>query len=239
LGVAVLLLIAGGAVHLSSRGTALDAPAAPDLGHAAEEAGELHPGDAAPTGGAGADGQPQEEQPQGELSGDGQGAAADEAGGVLIVHVTGAVATPGVVEIPPGARVHDAVEAAGGATGDADLAAVNLARAAVDGEQVHVPVPGEEPRDTPAGPPADGAEGADSDAAAPGRDEGDSAGGAVNLNTAGESELQELPGVGPAIAGRILEHREANGPFRSVDDLLEVSGIGPATLEKIREKATV
>ena len=123
----------------------------------------------------------------------------------LIVHVSGAVAAPGVVHLPGGARVDDALRAAGGATEEAELAAVNLARPLVDGEQIHVPLPGEQP------PPAED----------------------------GPAELEELPGVGPAIAQRILEHREKNGAFTSVDGLLEVSGIGPATLEKIRAEATV
>src|SRR5699024_9055720 len=87
----------------------------------------------------------------------------------------------------------------------------------------HVPVPGEEPRTLPDGPADAAAEPSDSADGAP-----------IDLNTADAAELEELPGVGPAIAQRILEHREKNGPFTSVDGLLEVSGIGPATLEEIR-----
>lgn len=143
-----------------------------------------------------------------------------------------------MVRLEPGARVDDALAAAGGAQPEADLAAVNLARPVSDGEQIHVPVPGEEPRELPADPgggaPSGGAEPEGSDPAGP-----PGAGALINLNTATAAELEDLPGVGPAIAERIITHREQNGPFTSVDQLQEVSGIGPATLEKIRPQATV
>lgn len=150
----------------------------------------------------------------------------------MVVHVTGAVLTPGIVELPAGSRVDDAVAAAGGARDDADLSAVNLARILTDGEQIHLPVPGEVPRAVADGQQTSADTGAGSTAQAPGS-------GAVNINTADASELESLPGVGPAIAQRIIEHRERNGPFASVDDLQDVPGIGPATLEKLRDKAAV
>lgn len=153
----------------------------------------------------------------------------------IVVLVSGAVATPGVVRLAQGARVQDAVDAAGGPTPEADLAAVNLARPVTDGEQIHLPVPGETP---PVAAPASGATPAPSTGDKPAG--GSGGGGAlIDLNTADAALLEELPGVGPAIAQRIIDHRQSNGPFRSVDDLLEVSGIGPATLEKIRDRATV
>ena len=151
------------------------------------------------------------------------------ADGGLLVHVVGAVAEPGLVTVPDGARVADALQAAGGATGKADLTALNLARSVVDGEQLYVPEPGETVPGT--GPPAAGGQIAPGDA--PG------AGAAVDINAADALALEALPGVGPSIAQAIVEWREANGPFASVDELEDVPGIGPATLEKIRESARV
>ncbi len=144
---------------------------------------------------------------------------------VVLVHVAGAVANPGVVELAEGARVLDAVARAGGAADDAELTAVNLARVVVDGEQIVVPRVGEVPATAP-GPSAGGA--ASSGAA-----------GLVNLNVADATTLETLPGVGPAIAARIIAWRDENGPFRSVDELLAVSGIGEKTLDGFRELVTV
>lgn len=140
-----------------------------------------------------------------------------------LVHVLGAVAEPGVYQLAPGARVVDAVTAAGGLAGDADAAAVNLARIAVDGEQIYVPRIGEEPRPAP-----------ESAGDAPG-----DGGGLINVNTASASELETLPRIGPAMSQRIIDYREANGPFASIDDLGEVPGIGDATLEGLRPLVTV
>ncbi|WP_454085991.1 ComEA family DNA-binding protein [Georgenia sp. Marseille-Q6866] len=154
-----------------------------------------------------------------------------EPAGVVVVHVAGAVHEPGVVELPLGARVADAVAAAGGEQSDAELAVVNLARPLVDGEQVYVPRVGEEPPGAAGAPPDVGA--------GPVAGESAAEGGVVDLNAADLAALDTLPGVGPAIAQRILEWRDANGPFHSVEELLEVSGIGPATLEKLRERVRV
>lgn len=125
--------------------------------------------------------------------------------GVVLVHVVGDVVEPGIVELPDGARVNDAIEAAGGATKPKALASVNLARQVVDGEQIVVGV-------------SDGVQ--------------DS--GVISINSSSAEELDELPGVGPVIAERIVQWRETNGPFRSIDELTEVSGIGPAMLEQLR-----
>jgi competence protein ComEA len=141
----------------------------------------------------------------------------------VYVHVAGQVRRPGLVRLAPGARVADALAKAGGATGRADLAAVNLARAVVDGEQVFVPSPGEPPP-AAAGPAGSGPAGSGPAASA----------GPVDLNTADETALDALPGVGPVIAGRIVEWRTKNGNFTSVEELTEVPGIGEATLEKLR-----
>lgn len=233
LGVIAVALVAAGAIHLSARGTAipLTAEAVPTSTSATATTAPSAPS-AAPTSASG--------NTPAVAVGTGGGAAADQSGqapaGTVVVHVTGAVEAPGIVRLPAGSRIDDAVRAAGGARPDADLSAVNLARPLGDGEQVHVPVPGESPP-APAGsssggvsPQAGGAGPAASDAAG---------GGLVDLNTAGVAELDALPGVGPAIAQRIVDHRDLNGPFASVDDLEQVSGIGPATLEKIRPLATV
>jgi len=160
------------------------------------------------------------------------GSAADDGLGrpsgleVVVLHVVGAVVDPGIVELPLGSRVVDAIAAAGGPTDDADLAGVNLARTLVDGEQLRVPQVGELP---PAG--SGGAGGAGST--------GVGADGRVNINTADVAALETLPGVGPAIASRIVAWREENGPFRSVDELGAVSGIGEKTLDGMRDQATV
>lgn len=145
----------------------------------------------------------------------------------VYVHVVGEVKRPGVVTLSGGARVADAIEAAGGATDAAVLAGVNLAREVMDGEQILVP----------------DAEQAKSQAAQPSGASGGVAGqgGAalVNLNTADQAALETLPRVGPALAQRIIEWRETNGRFASVDQLLDVSGIGEKTLAGFRDRVTV
>jgi competence protein ComEA len=145
----------------------------------------------------------------------------------IIVHVAGAVATPGVYELEPGQRVADAIAAAGGATPGADPDALNLAAQVADGDRIAVPLAGQ--------PTAEGHTHAadDSDAS------GSTPAVVVDLNTAGADELETLPGIGPATAAAIVEHRERNGPFASVDDLEQVPGIGPAKLAAIRDLVTV
>jgi len=147
------------------------------------------------------------------------------------VHVVGQVRHPGVLQLPAGSRVADAVERAGGATTHADLSAINLARPLVDGEQVRVPRPGDVVG--PQGPAAPG--GAESGAS--GSDGGGT--GLVNLNTASQAELEELPGVGPVLAQRILDWRAQHGRFTTVDELGEVSGVGEKTFAQLQPKVTV
>jgi competence protein ComEA len=152
----------------------------------------------------------------------------EEPGTEVVVHVAGAVVGPGVQRLPAGARVVDAIDAAGGAAPDADLGRVNLAAPLEDGQQVYVPKAGE---------PSTGAP-----AAVPGPGPGGAAGGSppvVNLNTATLEELDGLPGVGPAIAQAIVDHRAAHGPFASVEELLEVRGIGQAKLDEIRPRVAL
>src|SRR5690606_3230058 len=142
------------------------------------------------------------------------GPAPPAAGGKVTVHVGGDVREPGVVTLPAGSRVTDAIDAAGGLAPDADPGSLNLARQVADGEQILV---GEEhlPQPPPSGAPPPGAPGAP---AAPG--------GRIDLNTATPEQLQELPGVGPVLAERIIAFRTQNGGFSSVDQLHDVSGIG-------------
>ncbi|WP_353827974.1 helix-hairpin-helix domain-containing protein [Agromyces sp. SYSU T0242] len=130
----------------------------------------------------------------------------------ILVHVLGAVEAPGIVELATGARVVDAIAAAGGVTADADPGGVNLARTVADGEQLVVPRVGEVP-------PATAASGATG---------GGASGGLVSLNRADAAEFDTLPRIGPALAQRIIDWREANGPFTDVAQLLEVAGIGDA-----------
>jgi len=138
---------------------------------------------------------------------------------IVLVDVAGWVRHPGVYEFTEGARVIDAIDAAGGARPGAVLEALNLAALLVDGTQVLVSREGE----TPAPPVLGGAV----------------VGGLINVNTATATELEELPGVGEVIAQAIVDYRTENGPFTSVDQLLDVSGIGDATLEDIRDMVTV
>ncbi len=159
----------------------------------------------------------------------------------VVVHVAGAVAVPGVVVLRPGARVADAIDAAGGAAADADTDQLNLARPLSDGEQVRVPRAGEDasawaqqPAGSGTAQAAGGQGGGDPAGAQGGQD-----GGLINLNTADAAALEELPGIGPALAERIVSHRGSHGPFATVEDLLDVPGIGQAKLEALRERATV
>lgn len=145
------------------------------------------------------------------------------------VHVAGAVGTPGIVVVASGARVVDAVAAAGGLAAEADVTAVNLARPVTDGEMILVPVPGQQVPAAAGGGPGSGAA----------ADGGSGASGLVDVNRATAGELEQLPGIGPVLAERIVAWREDTGPFASVDDLAAVPGIGPATLEELRDSATV
>lgn len=157
------------------------------------------------------------------------------AAGVLFVHIVGQVRRPGVVRLPPGARVLDAIQAAGGATSSADLNRLNLARPVADGEQIVVPKPGEL---IPVGGEP-GAGGAGSRALGQASSGSGSVGGLIDLNTADTSALDSLPGVGPVLAQRILDWRAQHGRFTSVDELGEVTGIGDKLLAQIGPKVRV
>lgn len=155
---------------------------------------------------------------------------------VVTVHVVGQVRRPGIVTLDAGARVADAIEEVGGATGRADLDGVNLARLLVDGEQVVVPRPGET---VTAAPGAPGASGAPAGAPAAGGGAAPGTGGLVDLNTADLATLETLPGVGPVLAQRILDWRTEHGRFTAVEELGEVSGIGDKIYAQLSPKVTV
>ncbi len=129
----------------------------------------------------------------------------------IIVHVSGAVRRPGLVTVPSSARIADVIAAADGARLGADLGGLNLAATVRDGDQVVVPMLGEAP---------------------PGSD---NANRGVDLNRSSAAELEELPGVGPVLAARIVAFRESNGPFSVVEDLLDVGGIGESKLAAMRD----
>ncbi|WP_369799915.1 helix-hairpin-helix domain-containing protein [Micromonospora sp. HK10] len=147
----------------------------------------------------------------------------------LVVAVAGKVRRPGLVRLPAGARVGDAIEAAGGALPGVDVALLNPARKVTDGELILVGVTAPP---VPAGAP--GAAGT-----APGAGAAAAPGGPVNLNTATLAQLDALPGVGPVLAQRNLDHRERHGGFRSVSDLRQVDGIGDARYEQLKDLVTV
>ncbi len=144
--------------------------------------------------------------------------------GQVAVHVAGRVRRPGLVRLPAGSRVHDAIRAAGGVTAGADLNAVNLARKLTDGEQIRVPAPGD-----PAPPP---------DATTTPGSLGGTPSAPLDLNTATPEQLDTLPGVGEVTANRIVTYRSAH-PFTTVDELLEVPGIGQRRFEQLKDLVTV
>lgn len=140
----------------------------------------------------------------------------------LRVYVSGAVLNPDVYVLPPGSIVKDALVAAGGATQDADLTRINLALALADQQQVYVPRKGE----------------ATSPAQLQATPANASSTGLVNINTATVEQLDTLPGIGPALAERIVQYRNEHGPFERIEDLMNVKGIGEAMFEKLKDKIT-
>ncbi len=152
------------------------------------------------------------------------------------VHVAGAVREPAVIAASANMLVDDAIKEAGGATKDADLGKLNLAARLIPNTRIYVPKLGEEISAEEPGPYAPGAMPASS---VSGGGSSEAAGGLININTANETELDKLPGVGPVTAKRIIEYRNQIGAFKSTDQLLDVKGIGPKKLEKIRPHVTI
>lgn len=221
---AASVVVGGGAVAVDDAtvdgaglgGTVLDGGSVPDgaaaAGGVVAGAGDpvLDDGSGTPGQGAPGGGGPQESR---------EPSHPDRATGPeLVVHVIGEVVRPGVIHLADGARVEDAVEAAGGATVEADLSAINLARLVVDGEQILVPAPGE---------------------AVPASVQAGESSGPLDLNQADADALDGLPGIGPVLAERIVAWRVEHGRFSSVDELAEVSGIGPALLSDLRDLVRV
>ncbi|MDQ1468080.1 MAG: competence protein ComEA [Actinomycetota bacterium] len=155
--------------------------------------------------------------------------------GIFVVDVVGAVRQPGVVSLPGTARVVDAVTAAGGALPNADLDRINLAAHLVDGMRIAVPRRGV--ASDPAGPSADPGGAAAAGGAATG--EAPTPAAPLDLNTATQAQLEELPGIGPTLAQAIIQEREREGGFHSVDDLRRVSGIGDARFARLRPLVTL
>lgn len=145
----------------------------------------------------------------------------------IIVHITGAVPRPGVYALAQGSRVQDAISAAGGFLADAERTSINLARALEDGEQLDIPY-------MEGASPVIGTE-----MPMPASTELASSSDLININTASQSELESLPGIGPTTAQKIIEYRETNGPFITTQDIINVSGIGPGTYERIKDLITV
>ncbi|MBI5840463.1 MAG: ComEA family DNA-binding protein [Chloroflexi bacterium] len=145
----------------------------------------------------------------------------------IAVHIVGAVPRPGLYEFPEGARVQDAIDAAGGLLATADVEGINLAALLEDGQQLDIPF-------------TEGAEvPATSEPELPGSTPPPNAEDLVNINTASLEELDALPGIGPTTAQKIIDYRDANGPFAQIEDIMNVSGIGPSTFENIKDLITV
>jgi competence protein ComEA len=144
----------------------------------------------------------------------------------LVVHVIGAVPRPGVYEFAEGSRVEDAIQAAGGLLAQAEVSFINLAAPLEDGQQLDIPFKDGAP---PSGPFSE----------EPLATQNANQSELININEASLDELDTLPGIGPTTAEKIIEYRELNGPFQNIEDIMNVSGIGPATFEEIEDLITV
>jgi competence protein ComEA len=141
----------------------------------------------------------------------------------IVVHITGAVPRPGVYALPQGARVQDGISAAGGFLAEAEKTNINLAQSLEDGEKLDVPF----------------IEGASPVLATPVPEVVSSTTELVNINIASIAELDTLPGIGPTTAQKIIDYRDQNGPFLNIEDIVNVSGIGPASYERLKDLITV
>lgn len=173
----------------------------------------------------------EQEKPPGDIAGSPEKIKTDSGqltpGGRLVVFVSGAVKQPGVFELPPGSRVEDAVKAAGGFGALADSQKLNLARLVADGEGIEVP----------RRQAAVEAVGIPGSVTAPGA--GGETGGMVRLNSATQGELESLPGIGPSLAGRILEYRSRHGAFKRIEDVQQVPGIGAGRFKQMRDRLSL
>ena len=214
--------------HAQSRGTARSASAASAQASASRPAPGPGGGVTSPTSSAG------------PASSGGATSGGDTAGsGQIVVDVDGAVAHPGLYKLPPDSRVQAALAAAGGLSPQADAHRINRATKLHDGQKLYVLSQGEStpPQAASSGQGCEGQACTSAEGGVAGSDpEGQ---GLVNINTANATQLTQLPGVGPAIAQKIMDYRTANGPFTSVDDLTKVPGIGAAKLAQIKSHARV
>lgn len=165
----------------------------------------------------------QEENLNGQ-EGSGENVSTQEDIAILKAHICGEVNDPGVYEIEEGSRIMDLIEIGGGQTDDACLDALNLAQEILDGQRVYVPSKQEISDGTYTDPDNGG-----------GLSDNNGYDGTININSAASTLLEELPGIGPVIAGNIIEHRGKYGPFENIEQLLDVSGIGPKKFERIRD----
>ncbi|MFU8772947.1 MAG: helix-hairpin-helix domain-containing protein [Anaerolineales bacterium] len=150
----------------------------------------------------------------------------------LVIHVSGAVVNPGIYTLEDNSRVQDALDAAGGLLSDANPHSMNLAAYIRDGERIWVPYQASTDHQPEPNEPANPADENDQSKQTP-------YSGLININTASQAELEGLPGIGPVTAGKIISHRQTYGPFTGIEDILKVSGIGPATFETIQSLITV
>lgn len=153
----------------------------------------------------------------------------------IVIYIDGCVAHPDVYELPTSARVKDSIDRAGGLTSDADVAALNLASELHDGEKVHIPRVGEDATLTQDSTGAASGDSYRQDRGASTTRKGHAPTRPISLNKASKNELLELPGVGPAMADRIIADRREHGPFKHVEDLKRVKGIGSKKFEKLRK----
>lgn len=150
--------------------------------------------------------------------------------GVIVIHVSGSVKTEGIVKLEEGSRIIDAIEASGGLLEDADLTNVNLAYVLEDGQKLYIPSINDETIEN-----SISTGNGDNIISGSSSSSSSSSGGKVNINTATQQELQTLPGIGAATALKIIEYRESNGKFSSVEDIKNVNGIGDAKYEGIKD----
>lgn len=154
----------------------------------------------------------------------------------IVVHIMGAVKNEGIVELNEGARVSDAINSAGGLAEDADMSKINLAYVLEDGVKIRIPSINDE--HTEEYITTDGVEIVESSSQTT-QNGGNSKSGLININTANETELDSLPGIGPSIAAKIINYREENGDFASIEDIKNVNGIGESKFENMKEKICV
>lgn len=162
--------------------------------------------------------------------------AAVNESGVVVVDIGGQVVAPQVLELPARSRISDAIEAAGGLTKKADLTSINRAQILTDGEKIYIPAKGENPASYSG---TGGSSGVSSAGSSAGAGASSAAGtGRININTADSTQLQEITGVGPATAEKIIAYRQKT-PFKKIEDLMNVSGIGEKTFQKMKEQVTI